>query len=653
MNESMIEKAKLLMGLKRWEEARIIWSELRKNSPDELDGFIQGGIVCLELADKDTAISLFSQAITLFPDVSAGLIEKGRLLSSLEQWQEASTVWSELRARFPREPVGFIQGGVACRELGDIDSAMSLFDEAITLFPNGPGGLVHKAQTLMKLKEWDIASALWSELRERFPEIQAGFIHGGIACRELGDIDAAIHLWIHVKSRQALGLMSASLELVADSDLNDSALCMLMEEEFNGAEPPLLTIKLHQIFYSNRHLYNSYMSRIRDLMGRCKIDYFSKISLGLDDKPDSNYIVEILEGGDIELIKHLFSRYPDHEFNRNTLASQHLIESVGEPVIKSALENIQSRSRIVRAGGNRRLKIALCISGQLRGYRRAFKTWDKFDFNSHDVDTYCCVWSRVGRREIGRTHIDRVFYKNFSQEFVAYTEGKAPHLISDEFRELYSFFEHSEFVDAKHIEGFYNAKNVRVLDDEHYHRESNMFKMHFMIENCWQLIDKPEDYDLVVRIRPDKVLTDFNCSWEDVLETVKKRSLITDEYAMIHPTVGLVIGDQFAVSTTEIMEKYSNTFSNVVNGLGVYSQKKYAGFRPHMSLYLSMLEDSIGICDASDTIVFGDLVDPDRIENEKLLQIMETDFHEKPEQKARFIEAIYRDIEDANENYCS
>jgi hypothetical protein len=649
----MIEKAQLLMGLERWEEACALWGELRANAPDELAGFIQGGIACRELGDNDTAISLFNQAITLFPDEPVGMIKKGLLLSSLEQWQEASTVWSELRTRFPREPVGFIQGGVACRELGDIDLAMSLFDEAITLFPNGPGGLVHKAHTLMKLKEWDIASVLWSELRERFPDKPAGFIHGGIACRELGDIDTAIHLWIHANNRQTLGLISTSLELISDSDLNDRALCLLMEEQFNGIEPPVLTEKLHDMFYSNKELYHSYISRIRDLTERCKIDYFCMISLGLDDNPDTNYIVDILKGGDIELIKHIFSKYADHEINRNVLASQHLIECVDEPVIKSALENIQSDNRIVRAGGNRRLKIAFCISGQLRGYRRAFKTWAKFNFDKHDVDIYGCVWKRVGRREIERTHIGRVFYKNFSQEFVEYTEGKGPHLISDEFRELYSFFEHSELVDTKHIEGFYNTKKVKVIDDEDYYGESNMFKMHFMIESCWQLIDKPEDYDLVVRIRPDKVLTAFNCSWEDVLETVNKRYLITDEYAMIHPTVGLVIGDQFAVSTTDIMKKYSNTFSNVVNEKGVYSQPQYAGFRPHMSLYLSMLEDSIGICDVSDTIVFGDPVDPDRIENEKLLHLIEKDFHDKPEQKSRFTEAIYRDIEAANENHCS
>ena len=84
MNEIMIERAQSLMDLKRWEEARTLWSELRENAPDELAGFIQGGIASVKLGEMDAAISLFDQAITLFPNEPAGMIKKGLLLSSLD-----------------------------------------------------------------------------------------------------------------------------------------------------------------------------------------------------------------------------------------------------------------------------------------------------------------------------------------------------------------------------------------------------------------------------------------------------------------------------------------------------------------------------------------------------------------------------------------
>ena len=46
---------------------------------------------------------------------------------------------------------------------------------------------------------------------------------------------------------------------------------------------------------------------------------------------------------------------------------------------------------------SRPLRVALCVSGQLRGYKEAFPSWPSLGLDDHQVTTFVHTWQSVGQ----------------------------------------------------------------------------------------------------------------------------------------------------------------------------------------------------------------------------------------------------------------
>ncbi len=221
--------------------------------------------------------------------------------------------------------------------------------------------------------------------------------------------------------------------------------------------------------------------------------------------------------------------------------------------------------RTVHIRRPRRPKVAVCISGQLRGYRVAAATWRRSLFADADCDLFVHTWSNIGRSSAEGFRATLPFS---GQEFSSAYRQAALLVGFDEVKErypaLFNALERSEQVDRGQLADFYGSEHVVVDDDrsERFAGWTNQDKMHWKIQSAFDLIPSgAADYDLVVRVRPDKPIEFTAFSWRDLLDVCRRTpTILADSAAGVH-YAKLVIGDQFAIGSPAAMSVYSSTYS--------------------------------------------------------------------------------------------
>jgi tetratricopeptide (TPR) repeat protein len=539
-----------------------------------------------------------------------------------EEWGLASKKCTQLQQKFTNIPFGYIQGGICLRELGNIIEALGLFDVAIDMFQSIPQPLIHKANILIEQKKFQAASNICEKLRLEFPETPFGFIQGGICQNELGELEKAVIIWCsftHKKSLVCIGNVLASKNI--SPEIFQLSINTLLMEKFTLVNSTILVNVVYRLYFSNLSAYEKiyiYLKSIKE-----KIDSFTKIALGFDID-DTQLLDEAYSSGSLDIIKKVFSSHPNHKNNVDYLRqNMGHIKHTNSIVKEHFINRFNTCSTIDHKSAHKKLKIAVCISGQARGFELASKTWPESFNKQHDFDFYCCLWNDMGRKGLVRAHLDRYFDNDFCQIFLNDTEGLSKEATSDKYKNLYALFTGANELVTTTVESIYSPTKIDIVDTGGFSEESNMYCMHYMIERCWKLIDDPTAYDLIIRIRPDKSINKNNINWNAIYDKCKKGYIISDEAVSMHPSVGLVIGDQVAMSTPEIMREYSTTFSKIKNESDIFS--KYPGYRSHMSLSLSVLEKKIKVSSASDHITWGPLIDTVRLDNKTILEALNKD----------------------------
>ena len=506
--------------------------------------------------------------------------------------------------------------------------------------------LEEEALHLMRIKNWKESIILWKKVREEYPNRQAPLLQGAIAYRELEKYNESAYLFMKIKAYSHLVNILEKIEL---SELYEDIFILLIREEYKEKQPTAISARILSMYYTNRSLHNIYIEKIKKYIKLgIRVDYFTLLACGLVSNPDKSYIEKLYLENDSYSTKRIFSNLPIHRENIKTLVSLNIFNKHKSIIIERAYKEIFLENKYTYSNINnieKKLKIAVCISGQLRGFNDAFKSWEKLNFNQHKVDFYCSVWKKKGGKKATPRQPLRTFNKEFSRAFTNYTEGLSTEIIVSKFSNIYSFLDSTSNLEASidEINSLYSPKKLSIVDDSLFLDKNNMYKMHYMIESSWNLIDNPDEYDLIIRLRPDKTIKSFQTNWGEILNICQQNTLMTDLFPFVHPDIGFTIGDQFAVSTPSIMQKYSNTFSNIVNKKGVYNEPNYRNFMPHVSLYLGMIEDNIRVI-GSKKIIFGEPIDSSRISNKILTQLIEKDFQEDAEAKKYFLEAIDKDI---------
>jgi hypothetical protein len=236
----------------------------------------------------------------------------------------------------------------------------------------------------------------------------------------------------------------------------------------------------------------------------------------------------------------------------------------------------------------RRPRLALCVSGQLRGYREAFQSWQNTLLRAFDVDIYVHSWHRVGRASADPSRYMLPFEgSHFTQAYrkacrdVGYAEMREryPHL----------FLALSEVgsVTVEELQQFYGTRHV-VLEDEtkgRYAGLSNPGLFHAKIHACHQLMrEQGIEYDLVMRMRPDKAVRHIGFDARKIEQACKSRPLIFTDHASGFQFGNVQIGDQVALGTPALMDVYANTWLEAParHRLGLWGHPE--AFRGHGTL---------------------------------------------------------------------
>lgn len=209
-----------------------------------------------------------------------------------------------------------------------------------------------------------------------------------------------------------------------------------------------------------------------------------------------------------------------------------VIERKKEPENKIVLESSNLKD-------TKSIKVAVCISGYLRTFTKTYESWKKMLFDKYDCDVFIHTWSTLGcpPRDIHRMW-DKRIYKTKTQSLLA------------------------------EINKLYNPKDIVIQDNKSWicpkeiakfkgagHDTPSITSMYYKIKACNDLKINYENknnfkYDFVIRLRADLELNSLSFPEE-------KGIFLPQEFGF----GGYC--DQIAIGSSEIMDTYSNLYSNL------------------------------------------------------------------------------------------
>jgi hypothetical protein len=205
-----------------------------------------------------------------------------------------------------------------------------------------------------------------------------------------------------------------------------------------------------------------------------------------------------------------------------------------------------------------KLRIALCISGQLRGAADCLPKWLNYFNSIATVDSFLATWDKNPNPRIQRSTMGRIF-KPDTLERLKNTER-----LDDILSSINTLFTQESIIDLTYLEQF-NLTGSKIIAEADFEETivgtfgnvnkyvSNQLKMFFMIEQAFKLIPNPDKYDLIIRLRPD-------LNFVEVTET----DLYTaaESFRSCHVLMNQVDGidDKFALMDGETARIYSSVY---------------------------------------------------------------------------------------------
>ncbi len=350
-------------------------------------------------------------------------------------------------------------------------------------------------------------------------------------------------------------------------------------------------------------------------------------------------LVRIYESGELSIISRCMSSHPLHANNLRVIKQEFEGLSHRDVCIKNALfstfNSFKHRS-LAPSSHAKRLKIAVCVSGHARGFEKAFPSWSKLFNASHEVDYYCALWNGVGRKPMTRTHLQRHFEREFIDLYNSDTDGREQASNLRRYKSLYKLFENDQLLNVDKVQSLYKPVNMIIHNAEDFSSRSGMYCMLYMIQQAFELIENPGNYDLVIRLRPDKEVSNADVDWNLLHEQCLADKLFCDSRpAQVHYQGILAIGDQFAVSIPAVIKHYCTTFSKTQTQNYPYNRFPMGSHISHMQLALSLLSKNVEVNEIPPSFVsWGGLLDASRISNSQILQaIMNCDLSDTTKER--------------------
>lgn len=215
--------------------------------------------------------------------------------------------------------------------------------------------------------------------------------------------------------------------------------------------------------------------------------------------------------------------------------------------------------------GRRKPKVAICVSGQLRGYLQAFATWKKTILHGVEPVFFLHSWNDIGRSDAQPFRYVLPFEGQcFSATYKEIGTKLGYETMRKRYPSLFSALTSESKVSAATLKALYGTQHVMLEDDQAspFRGLTNQQKMHYKIFAANKMAEDYGEFDLHMRLRPDLAIRYVGFDWRD-LETAARNSTVVfaEKPYGVHYNQ-LMIGDQCAVGRPDIMSIYSHTWES-------------------------------------------------------------------------------------------
>jgi hypothetical protein len=327
-----------------------------------------------------------------------------------------------------------------------------------------------------------------------------------------------------------------------------------------------------------------------------------------------------------------------------TTISRRAILPGDQPPVMTAVARPPSRRK--------RLRVALCVSGQLRGFRSVLPSWTNLGLGDHDVTTFVHVWRRIGSKLPGhRWDAQRCFSGRFLQAVIDDTAGDGFAGLWERFPSLRAELENGEGVEHTEVASRYQTPHVVVEDEQDLRFQSfdPAMKMYYKVWAAQEMAARhPSSFDLMIRIRPDKRIDAGGCvDWEVIAARSRdSRMVFTDLGHFVAEGFGLCVGDQVAAGAPEPMSAYAGAWKLIRQW---HDRTPYAmpdRFYSHGGFAYAMLFEGIR-AEPLEDVAFGELVNAERLPPDRIHELIRLDMAKRAPAKGdeQLLDAIRADAE--------
>ncbi len=576
-------------------------------------------------------------------------VSKANDLTNSRQYAQARAAWRKIRAQSDAYEESYVLGGYAALQLSNVHEAELLLQEATERFPSNPYSHLYYADCARAVDNMPLAvdrlmrvaggnhqenlleavlgyllelqdSVLVGKLMrifvlQRFSRTDVPYIVARLntlrdtnppaADKIVGAFSAFTHFASADECRMEIFFI---LQILCDRDLSEERLKYIVNYLYSEKNIEYLFEVFHSGTYRAGH---ALAEVIRDdlivsgVVGKSNVQIKTIYAILSSFLPTA--ISDLFKAVRISMIPQEMPTFS------NCVAAGAVASSVSSPAL---------------TGFRSRLRIAVCVSGQLRGYENARRTWNRIGLDNHDCDYFVHTWQNIGRKFPIPQHAQRVLSGNFLHVY----RDAFMHLGEMEMHRLYPslflLFSDSSNVSIRDVVNTYMTDSVVIEDDnaDSFQKFNNFEKMYYKIKMCYSLsIMSGREYDLHVRIRPDLAIGGSMRSLNSLLEDIKRQSSIfIDTGPYIHPKVGYVVGDQFAIADRRGMDAYASTFDNTRFASEFFLSDFTRDYLPHVNL-----ADSLTVSGLRPTsqhgIVFDGWREPNRITEKALYTAISKD----------------------------
>jgi tetratricopeptide (TPR) repeat protein len=230
--EAKVEEAKSLMNTQSPEQARQMYEQALKLSPDdyflhgnfegflEARGYLPQAIVeakrCCELVPQlpggfyyvgtllvregrtTEAAEYFSRALAIRSDYAEAQNEMGEMLANQQKTAEASTWFKRAIRASPDYVESYINLGFLQQNQGENDAAKASYQQAASLEPEGPADYFNRANLAASRYQWDEAIACLRAVVKAKPEFWQARYQLGVQLAGKGEIEDAEKQFLEV-----------------------------------------------------------------------------------------------------------------------------------------------------------------------------------------------------------------------------------------------------------------------------------------------------------------------------------------------------------------------------------------------------------------------------------------------------------------------